>query len=173
MTINIAFYISTINFILKFALFPVLPGVLSKLGRKSENPYAPVNLLADFAGGGVLCAMGILIALYERTKSGKGQIIDASMVSFLLGKCGWGDWICFVFLFSNTKPVKGRRLELMVRFKIERLEWESKSSHKLAIPLLKAVFTGHCCHDTLMTWVDILQLFPCAVPCVSFYQSIC
>ncbi|NXN92940.1 AMACR racemase, partial [Rhinopomastus cyanomelas] len=55
-------------------------GVLSRLGRKHENPYAPINLLADFAGGGVLCAMGIVTALYERTKSGKGQIIDASMV---------------------------------------------------------------------------------------------
>nr|XP_028604305.1 alpha-methylacyl-CoA racemase isoform X1 [Podarcis muralis] len=55
-------------------------GVLSKLGRKDENPYAPINLLADFAGGGVMCAMGIIMALYERTKSGKGQVIDASMV---------------------------------------------------------------------------------------------
>ncbi|XP_060092076.1 alpha-methylacyl-CoA racemase [Heteronotia binoei] len=55
-------------------------GVLSRLGRKDENPYAPVNLLADFAGGGVMCALGIIIALYERTKSGKGQVIDASMV---------------------------------------------------------------------------------------------
>ncbi|XP_033019916.1 alpha-methylacyl-CoA racemase [Lacerta agilis] len=55
-------------------------GVLSKLGRKDENPYAPINLLADFAGGGVMCAMGIIMALYERTKSGKGQVIDTSMV---------------------------------------------------------------------------------------------
>ncbi|XP_032531587.1 alpha-methylacyl-CoA racemase [Chiroxiphia lanceolata] len=57
-----------------------LSGVLSKLGRKDENPYAPVNLLADFAGGGVMCALGIVIALYERATSGRGQIIDASMV---------------------------------------------------------------------------------------------
>ncbi|XP_042660754.1 alpha-methylacyl-CoA racemase [Tyto alba] len=57
-----------------------LSGVLSKLGRKGENPYAPINLLADFAGGGVMCALGIVLALYERTKSGKGQVIDASMV---------------------------------------------------------------------------------------------
>ncbi|KAM6228398.1 LOW QUALITY PROTEIN: alpha-methylacyl-CoA racemase-like [Spheniscus humboldti] len=56
-----------------------LSGVLSKLGRKDENPYALINLLADFAGGGVMCTMGIVIALYERTKSGKGQIIDAGM----------------------------------------------------------------------------------------------
>ncbi|NXR57977.1 AMACR racemase, partial [Rhadina sibilatrix] len=57
-----------------------LSGVLSKLGRKNENPYAPVNLLADFAGGGVMCALGIVIALFERAKSGRGQVIDASMV---------------------------------------------------------------------------------------------
>ncbi|NXE39349.1 AMACR racemase, partial [Ptilorrhoa leucosticta] len=57
-----------------------LSGALSKLGRKNENPYAPVNLLADFAGGGVMCAMGIVIALFERAKSGRGQVIDASMV---------------------------------------------------------------------------------------------
>ncbi|XP_061471978.1 alpha-methylacyl-CoA racemase isoform X2 [Rhineura floridana] len=60
--------------------FLALSGVLSKLGRKDDNPCAPINLLADFAGGGVMCAMGIIMALYERTKSGKGQIIDASMV---------------------------------------------------------------------------------------------
>uniref|UniRef100_A0A8C5TN97 Alpha-methylacyl-CoA racemase n=1 Tax=Malurus cyaneus samueli TaxID=2593467 RepID=A0A8C5TN97_9PASS len=57
-----------------------LSGVLSKLGRKDENPYAPGNVLADFAGGGVMCAMGIVIALFERVKSGRGQVIDASMV---------------------------------------------------------------------------------------------
>ncbi|XP_039565823.1 alpha-methylacyl-CoA racemase [Passer montanus] len=57
-----------------------LSGVLSKLGRKNENPYAPVNLLADFAGGGVMCALGIIVALFERATSGRGQVIDASMV---------------------------------------------------------------------------------------------
>ena len=57
-----------------------MSGVLSKLGRKDENPIAPVNLLADFAGGGLTCAMGIMAALFERSKSGKGQVIDSSMV---------------------------------------------------------------------------------------------
>lgn len=40
----------------------------------------PVNLVGDFGGGGLLLAMGILAALYERTTSGKGQVVDASMV---------------------------------------------------------------------------------------------
>ncbi|XP_053710424.1 alpha-methylacyl-CoA racemase [Synchiropus splendidus] len=55
-------------------------GLLSRLGRSGEKPYAPLNLVADFAGGGLTCAMGIVLALLERTKSGRGQIIDASMV---------------------------------------------------------------------------------------------
>ncbi|XP_061732574.1 alpha-methylacyl-CoA racemase isoform X3 [Nerophis ophidion] len=57
-----------------------MSGLLSRLGRSGEKPYAPLNLLADFAGGGLTCALGIVLALLERTKSGKGQIIDASMV---------------------------------------------------------------------------------------------
>lgn len=56
-------------------------GVLSFLGRQGEKPLAPVNLLADFAGGGLICAFGIVSALYERSRSGKGQVVDASMVS--------------------------------------------------------------------------------------------
>ena len=53
---------------------------LLRLGRKDENPHPPVNILADFAGGGMTCAMGIMAAVYERSVSGKGQIIDSNMV---------------------------------------------------------------------------------------------
>ncbi|XP_042303776.1 alpha-methylacyl-CoA racemase-like [Sceloporus undulatus] len=63
--------------------YSAVSGILSKVGRKDENPYPPGNVLADFAGGGVMCAMGIIMALFERTKSGKGQVIDASMVEGL------------------------------------------------------------------------------------------
>lgn len=52
------------------------------LGRSSEKPHAPLNLMADFAGGGLMCAFGIVLALLERSRSGQGQIIDASMVRF-------------------------------------------------------------------------------------------
>ena len=51
-----------------------------RLGRKHENPHPPVNILADFAGGGMTCAMGIMAALFERSLSGKGQLIDSNMV---------------------------------------------------------------------------------------------
>ena len=57
-----------------------LSGALSLFRRKGENPLPPCNILGDFAGGGMLCAMGILLALIERNNSGKGQIVDAAMV---------------------------------------------------------------------------------------------
>ena len=56
-------------------------GILSMLGRKSENPYAPFNLIADFAGGSFVFVVGVMMALIERNLSGKGQVIDSSMVS--------------------------------------------------------------------------------------------
>ncbi|MCJ1447349.1 MAG: hypothetical protein MMC23_007860 [Stictis urceolatum] len=55
-------------------------GVLSLLGRKGDAPYPPANLLADFAGGGLMCAFGILLALMSRSNTGKGQVVEANMV---------------------------------------------------------------------------------------------
>ncbi len=55
-------------------------GVLHALGRRDEPPVPPINLIGDFAGGGLLCAFGITLALLERERSGKGQVVDAAMV---------------------------------------------------------------------------------------------
>jgi len=57
-----------------------LSGALSRFRRSGERPLPPCNILGDFAGGGMLCAMGILLSLIEREKSGKGQVVDAAMV---------------------------------------------------------------------------------------------
>jgi alpha-methylacyl-CoA racemase len=55
-------------------------GVLALLGREGAAPAVPLSLIGDFAGGGLLLAMGILAALYERPRSGAGQVIDAAMI---------------------------------------------------------------------------------------------
>lgn len=59
--------------------FIALSGLLSMLGAQGQKPQPPVNLMGDFAGGGLLCALGICMALLERERSGLGQVIDASM----------------------------------------------------------------------------------------------
>jgi len=55
-------------------------GSLDAFRRKGENPLFPTNTLGDFAGGGMLCVMGILLSLVERNQSGKGQVIDSAML---------------------------------------------------------------------------------------------
>lgn len=74
-------------------------GALEPLGRAGERPHAPLNLLGDFAGGGMLLAVGVLAALLERERSGVGQVVDAAMVdgsalltAFLHGMVGSGLW---------------------------------------------------------------------------------
>ncbi|KAF0962512.1 CaiB/BaiF CoA transferase family protein [Rhodococcus sp. T7] len=57
-----------------------LAGALDPIGRAGERPVPPLNLLGDFGGGGLMLTMGILAALHERTRSGRGQVVDASMV---------------------------------------------------------------------------------------------
>jgi alpha-methylacyl-CoA racemase len=78
-----------------------LAGVLWHIGPQGGAPVPPINLLADFGGGGSLVVMGILAALVERAASGKGQTVDAAMVdgsaqlmSIFFGidaMHGWGD----------------------------------------------------------------------------------
>ena len=57
-----------------------LAGVLQAFGRKGEAPVPPLNLVGDFGGGGMLLAFGVVSALLEAQRSGKGQVVDAAMV---------------------------------------------------------------------------------------------
>ena len=57
-----------------------LSGALSLFKRKGERPLPPCNLLGDFAGGGMLCALGILLALIERNHSNRGQVVDSAII---------------------------------------------------------------------------------------------
>jgi alpha-methylacyl-CoA racemase len=55
-------------------------GALNAIGYRDRPPVAPLNLVADFGGGSMFVLLGIVAALYERERSGKGQVIDAAMV---------------------------------------------------------------------------------------------
>ncbi|MEZ0350312.1 CaiB/BaiF CoA transferase family protein [Mycobacterium sp. pR1184] len=55
-------------------------GALSALGYADRPPMPPLNLVADFGGGSMLVLIGIAVALYERERSGRGQVVDAAMV---------------------------------------------------------------------------------------------
>ena len=57
-----------------------IAGVLGCIGKKDEAPAYPLNLIGDFGGGALYLAMGLLAAMLEAAKSGKGQVVDAAMV---------------------------------------------------------------------------------------------
>jgi len=56
-----------------------LTGALRAFGRKGQKPAPPLNLVGDYGGGGMFLVTGILAALLEAQKSGKGQVIDVAM----------------------------------------------------------------------------------------------
>jgi len=57
-----------------------LAGALAHFGRAGQKPTPPLNMVGDFGGGGIYLAFGLLAALLERQRSGKGQVVDAAMV---------------------------------------------------------------------------------------------
>jgi len=76
-----------------------LAGALHAIGRKGEAPVPPLNLVGDFGGGGMFLAFGVVCALLEAQKSGKGQVVDAAMVdgsatlmALMYGMFSQGSW---------------------------------------------------------------------------------
>ena len=57
-----------------------LTGALHAIGRAGQAPTPPINLVGDFGGGTLYLVMGVLAALHEAQRSGKGQVVDAAMV---------------------------------------------------------------------------------------------
>ncbi|MCD4533028.1 CoA transferase [Nocardioides sp. cx-169] len=57
-----------------------LAGGLYPVGPADRPPYPPLNMLADFGGGGTFLALGVLAALLQRGSTGRGQVVDAAMV---------------------------------------------------------------------------------------------
>lgn len=57
-----------------------LTGALHAMGRADEDPAVPLNLVGDFGGGSLYLVVGVLAAVFEASRSGKGQIVDAAIV---------------------------------------------------------------------------------------------
>ncbi|XP_054281751.1 alpha-methylacyl-CoA racemase [Macrosteles quadrilineatus] len=69
--------------------YVAMSGVLSILGGKAERLTPPVNLAADFGGGGLMCALGIVLALYARNSLHRGQVVDCDMVGGCAYLASW------------------------------------------------------------------------------------
>ena len=55
-------------------------GALWPMGRAGERPVPPLNLVADFGGGALFLAFGVVAAVLSARSTGEGQVVDAAMV---------------------------------------------------------------------------------------------
>lgn len=79
--------------------YVALTGALGAMGAPGTPPPVPLNLLGDYAGGGVFAALGILAALQQRARTGKGEVVDAaildgvaSLTAATMGMIAAGRW---------------------------------------------------------------------------------
>lgn len=61
------------------ANYAALSGAIAAIGPADSPPVLPLNLVADFGGGGAYLAIGLLAAILEASRSGEGQVVDAAM----------------------------------------------------------------------------------------------
>ncbi|OAI43888.1 hypothetical protein AYO38_10260 [bacterium SCGC AG-212-C10] len=77
-------------------------GALGVTGRKGQPPSIPVNLVADFAGGGLMAAFAICVAIIAREKTGRGQNVDIGMSDGVLSLMT----SAFSGFFGNGTPIR-------------------------------------------------------------------
>ena len=77
-----------------------LSGALAAIGSTGGPPVPPLNLIGDFGGGGLYLAMGVLAGILSARATGKGQVIDCSMVegaaslmTSMYGALASGAWV--------------------------------------------------------------------------------
>ncbi len=73
-----------------------LSGALSAIGPADGPPLPPLNLVGDFGGGGLFLAFGMLAALIEAMRTGRGQVVDSAMLD------GAASQMAFLYAWKST-----------------------------------------------------------------------
>ncbi len=79
-----------------------ITGALAAMAEADQAPKPPLNLVGDFGGGSLFLAFGIMAALFERNKSGKGQVVDAAIVDGVAS---------MMTMFTGLLPAQGIAME--------------------------------------------------------------
>ncbi|SFD43014.1 Crotonobetainyl-CoA:carnitine CoA-transferase CaiB [Lentibacillus persicus] len=79
-------------------------GLLHLMGEKNRKPIAPATQIADIGGGALPATVGILLAIIEQQKTGKGQLVDISMMD---GVISWLQTILPYYFATNNEEKRG------------------------------------------------------------------
>ena len=89
-----------------------LNGILGLTGEPGGPPVQAAAQIADIGGGSLMAAVGIMVALRERDRSGQGQLVDCSMFDGALS------WLAMVAgeAFASGRGARRGELPLAGRF---------------------------------------------------------
>jgi alpha-methylacyl-CoA racemase len=174
-----------------------LTGALLAMGNAGSPPTVPLNLLGDYAGGGVFAVLGVLAALLERERSGRGQVIDCSILESVMSLCTatigmrnaglWGERGTNAFDGSRPwyrtyetadggyvavgaiEPVFFR--ELLTRLDMDPAAWPRETPEDIArlAEKLEAVFRTKTRDDWTLVFADADA---CVTPVLSFAEAL-
>lgn len=115
-------------------------GLLNLMGERNGKPQIPAAQIADIGGGALPAAVGILLALFGREKTGKGQMVDISMLD---GVISWLPTLLPGFLATNEHPKRG---ELVLSGKLACYEvYQTKDEKWLSVGALELKFWNEFC----------------------------
>jgi len=115
-------------------------GLLELFGERNRKPSVPPVPIADIGGGALLATVGILMALFERARSGKGQFIDISMMDGALS------WLQLNLPDYLTANVQSKRGELQLSGQNAFYEvYETKDGRFLSVGAVEAKFWKEFC----------------------------
>jgi crotonobetainyl-CoA:carnitine CoA-transferase CaiB-like acyl-CoA transferase len=80
-------------------------GVIDIIGERDGPPVVPGVQIADVGGGGLMAAVGIMSALYERDRTGRGRFVDISMLD---GAVSWLQMHAQAYAITGVKPQRGK-----------------------------------------------------------------
>nr|MDO8134215.1 CaiB/BaiF CoA-transferase family protein [Candidatus Njordarchaeum guaymaensis] len=115
-------------------------GALGITGKKGEPPVIPGVQIADIGGGGMLAAISILTAIIARTKTGKGQFVDVSMLD---GVVSWLTIHAAEYFGVDKSPERG---EMMLSGALASYNiYETKDRKCLTLGILEPWFWEKLC----------------------------
>ena len=118
-----------------------IPGALSFMGKRDGPPIIPGNLLADYAGGGMHAALGILAALMGRERTGKGQYVDIAMADGVFSLMSREASVC---LLSGVVPKPGE--SFLTGAAPAYNVYQTKDGKYISIACLEPHFWHNLCH---------------------------
>jgi crotonobetainyl-CoA:carnitine CoA-transferase CaiB-like acyl-CoA transferase len=117
-----------------------LAGLLGLTGQRGGPPIQSAGQIADLGGGGLMAAVGILVALHEREHSGEGQLVDISMTD---GSISWLSMVIARYFCEQKTPLRGD-LELAGAI-VCYFPYETKDGKWISLGALEPKFWHNWC----------------------------